>query len=85
MARVIGPLPANLRSDVNMTLGMESFANLDDSQRNIIRSLVWVAYEEGFTAGRVSEREDSWTDREVKRDQDAARAAALKRAEGAKK
>lgn len=83
MAVNIGPLPANVRSDLNMRLGSKEFAALDDNQRFIIRSLVWHAYEQGFAGGRNAEREDSWTDREVKREQEETRTAALKQAEAA--
>lgn len=64
----IRPVPAQLRTDLNMELGDRQLSMLDDNARFIIRRLVSRAYGRGYDDGWSAGTSDARTDRQIEKD-----------------
>lgn len=64
----IRPVPAQMRTELNIELGDRSLSMLDDSARFIIRRLVARVYAKGYDDGWSAGADDVRTDRQIERD-----------------
>jgi hypothetical protein len=73
MSRELSPvIPMQIRAQINFDMRGDSLAMLDDNARFIIRRMVGRAYQQGFDDGWTAGQDDYRTDRDIRRDAEAA-------------